>query len=67
MKKKLLVTLVLTVGVLSLTGCGLKEKTIVYEGKEMPVSEAEERLADKLEVDNPELDLEVNIDEETDD
>lgn len=50
---------------LLLTGCS--EGTIIYQGKEMPVIEAEERIADALEVENPDLDLEVNIYRETDD
>jgi hypothetical protein len=50
---------------LLLSGCS--EGTITYKEKDMPVSEAEERIADELEVENPDLDLEVNITEESDD
>lgn len=48
-----------------LAGC--QEQQINYEGNLMPESEAEERIADQLEVENPELDLEVNIAPESDD
>lgn len=50
---------VLLLGAVVLSGC--EEADIMYEGKLMKESEAEELIADKLEVDNPELDLEVNI------
>lgn len=48
-----------------LAGCG-DPVMIVYKGVEMPIDEAEERIADELEVENPNLDLEVDIFEETD-
>lgn len=47
-----------------LTGCS--ERMITYDGTERPESEVEEIIADKLEVENPQLDIEVNIGEETD-
>lgn len=50
---------------LLLAGCS--ESRVVYKGKEMPVSEAQERIADELEVENPDRDLEVQIYEESDD
>lgn len=50
-----------------IAGCQFEENTIVYKGKEMPISEAEERIADELEVENPDLDLELSIIMETDD
>ena len=55
--------LIFGIGVLTLlTGCS--ESTIVYDGKERPVSEVEEIIADQLEVENPSKDLELNIMEE---
>lgn len=47
-----------------LAGC--QEQQINYEGKLMPQLEAEELIEDQLEFDNPDLDLEVNILEESD-
>ncbi|WP_162595948.1 hypothetical protein [Bacillus sp. CGMCC 1.16541] len=52
-------------GLLLLTGC--QESTIQYQGERMPVSEVEEIIADQLEVENPDMDLEVSIFEESDD
>lgn len=43
------------------------ESSIIYNKEEMNVSEVEDRLADLLEVENPDLDLEVDIYTETDD
>jgi len=51
----------------SLAACEFGEETIMYEGKERTVSEVEEIIADKLEVENPELDLEIDLYEETED
>ncbi|QFR56271.1 hypothetical protein PPK15_gp58 [Bacillus phage 000TH010] len=48
----------------ALTGCS--ESTMIYKGKERPVSEVEEMISDQLEVDNPDMDLDVSITEETD-
>jgi hypothetical protein len=56
--------LVLSLGLLILSGC--QQPTIVYEGKEKNTSDVEEIIADKLEVENPNLDLEVNITEDSD-
>ncbi|MFC2948558.1 hypothetical protein [Virgibacillus sediminis] len=61
MKKKIIVSAM--AGVV-LTGCS--NPAIVYKGEEMPTSEASERIADELEVENPGLDLEVSIQQETD-
>lgn len=44
-----------------------EEKKITYQETKMTVSEAEERIADQLEVENPDDDLEVSISEESDD
>jgi hypothetical protein len=64
MKKILGLILIFSlVGVLA----GCQERLIRYEGEIRPESEVEEIIADKLEVENPELDLEVNISEETED
>lgn len=68
MKPKIIFALVLVASVLlSLSGCNMKEQTIVYQGKERPVSEVEEIISDQIEVENPELDLEVSIIEEQED
>ena len=63
MKKRLGVLMVLSVGLLA----GCEEAEIMYDDKLRPVSEVEEIMADKLEVDNPDLDLEVSITEEVED
>lgn len=47
-----------------LTGCMSTE--IMYEGKLQPIQTVEEILSNKLEVENPDLDINVNITEETD-
>jgi ABC-type glycerol-3-phosphate transport system substrate-binding protein len=47
---------------LGLVGCGPSK--IVYDGKERPTDEVQEIISDKLEVENPNLDLEVTITEE---
>jgi hypothetical protein len=65
MKKKVTGLFIFAVITAILTGC--EEGTVMYEGKDQPVSTVEEIIADKLEVDNPELDLEVSITEESDD
>lgn len=62
MKKGIVIALIGAAALLA----GCEETVIVYEGKEMPRSEAEERIADQLEVENPELDLEVRIVDESD-
>jgi hypothetical protein len=49
----------------SLSGC--EPSPIIYDGQERSVTEVEEIIADKLEVENPGLDLEVNIYEESED
>lgn len=64
--KKLLAVGLLGVGIMSVaSGCSL-DNTITYQGKQMPVSEAEERIADQLEVENPDMDLELDIYSEDD-
>lgn len=50
--------------ILILAGC--EESKIVYEGEYMKKSQAEEIIADKLEVENPDLDLEIIIYDESD-
>ncbi|WP_142339773.1 hypothetical protein [Priestia megaterium] len=65
MKKKMLVVGILGASLLGLAAC--EEQKITYQEKRMSVSEAEERIADQLEVENPDLDLEVSISEESDD
>lgn len=39
---------------------------IKYKGKLRPITEVEEIIADELEVENPDMDIEVNISEERD-
>lgn len=63
MKKLIMIGTGLTMATL-LAGC--QEGNIEYKGQIMPVSEAEERIADELEVENPDMDLEVIISEESD-
>jgi hypothetical protein len=58
------------IGALLLVFIGLQAcssiNSIQYDGKEMPVPTVEEIIADKLEVENPDLDLEVQIYQESD-
>jgi hypothetical protein len=63
MKKYSVLVVVLLLAVLA----GCEESKINYEGKKLPVSQVEEIIADKLEVENPDFDLEVDIYEETED
>jgi len=62
---KKILTFVALLLVVILAGC--EERKIYYEGKLRPVSDVEEIIADQLEVENPNLDLDVNISEESDD
>lgn len=64
MKKGILVSMLALVTLVGLVGCADTE--IMYEGEMMPKSEVGERLADKLEVENPDMDLEIQIYEESD-
>jgi hypothetical protein len=43
------------------------ERVIMYEGKLLPVSTVEEIIADKIEVENPDLDIDVVIMDAADD
>jgi ABC-type glycerol-3-phosphate transport system substrate-binding protein len=65
MKKKMLIAGMLGMSVLGLAAC--EESYINYEGEKMRMSEVEERIADKLEVENPDEDIDVDIYEESDD
>lgn len=49
---------------IGLVGCSPSK--MKYDGKTRPVSEVEDIISDKLEVENPDMDLEVNIYEEDD-
>lgn len=60
--KKILFLLALSVVLLA----GCSNGTIVFDGKEKPIDEVEEIIADQLEVENSDLDLEVEIYTETD-
>lgn len=64
MKRATLIS-VLVIAAAALAGCA--EADIKYKGEQMPISEAQERMADELEVENPTFDLEVKIYEESDD
>lgn len=64
MKKTFLLAIAVIIAALT-SGCA--PSTMIYEGKEQPTTDVEEIIADKLEVENPSLDLEVNISEETED
>jgi hypothetical protein len=64
MKKKMLIG-VLGLSVLGLAAC--EEQKITYQENKMTFSEASERIADQLEVENPDLDIEVSITTESDD
>lgn len=64
--KKILV-LMLLFGAAILSACSMQEAELNYDGKLRPVSEVEEIIADKLEVENPDLDLEISIYEESED
>ena len=61
--KNLLFSMLITLAIISLSGC--IDDGIVYNGKKRPVDEVEEIIEDKLEAQNPSLDLEVDIIEET--
>ncbi|WP_427036545.1 hypothetical protein [Cytobacillus pseudoceanisediminis] len=67
MKKNLFVVVLGLVIMTATILAGCEESMIRYEGELRPESEVEEIIADKLEVENPELDLEVNITEEVED
>lgn len=62
---KIILVALLSLGTALLAGC--KEGAIIYEGQQMPVSKAEERIEDHLEVENSNLDLEISIYQESDD
>ena len=64
--KKIIGVGLLGVGIMAMaTGCSIDD-TIIYQDKQMPVTEAEERIADQLEAENPDLDIEVDIYDEQD-
>lgn len=58
MKKLIIIGTGVTM-VLLLAECA--EAEIKYKREQMPVSEAEERMSDELEVENPSFDLEVKM------
>ncbi|MBY0157295.1 hypothetical protein [Cytobacillus oceanisediminis] len=62
--KKVLV-LLMVIAVFWLTGC--EESELYYDGKLRPESEVEEIIADQLEVDNPSMDLEIDVYQESED
>lgn len=63
--RRLLIVVLLLSFVAIVNGCSRVD--MVYDGKVRPISEVEEIIADKLEVENPDLDLKVSITSEVDD
>ncbi|RUL56483.1 hypothetical protein [Lysinibacillus antri] len=66
MKKVALLIVLLIVSVI-LIACEFQEQEIYYNGQLRPVSQIEEIIADTLEVENPDMDLEISIYEEEED
>ena len=64
--KKIIGVGLLGVGIMAVASGCVSDPYITYEGKEMRQSEVEEIIADKLEVENSNLDLEVDIYQEED-
>ncbi|MBU8733455.1 hypothetical protein KM915_25925 [Cytobacillus oceanisediminis] len=62
--KKVLV-LLMAIAVFWLVGC--EESELYYDGKLRPESEVEEIIADQLEVENPSMDLEIDVYQESED
>lgn len=61
MKKFLIIVSGLIIMIV-LHGCGnFSEPAIQYEGEQQPVSRVENILADTIEVENPELDVKVQL------
>lgn len=63
--KKMVAAIFLTLLTASLVGCG--PSTLVFEGKERPVEEIQDILSDRLEAENPGMDLEIDVYSESDD
>lgn len=53
---------ILLMGVTFLTGC--EDPTIKFEGEERPMTEVEDIISDRLESENPGMDLDMDIYEE---
>lgn len=64
-KAKKMAVVTLLAGTATLSAC--TPPTIQYNGKQQQVQDVEEIIADQLEVENPNLDIEVSITEQTDD
>jgi len=64
LKRKQIAVATLIAAILVLAACS--RPTIVYEGKERPASEVEDIMGDKLEVENPGLDIEVRLSVDSD-
>lgn len=62
--KKVLV-LLMVIAVFWLAGC--EESELYYDGKLRPESEVEGIMADQLEIENPSMDLEIDIYQESED
>lgn len=63
--KKLVVASSLALLTVGLVGCA--PSSLVFEGKQRPVSEVEDIISDRLESENPGMDLEISVVEESDD
>lgn len=61
MKRFLILISLLAISVGIIQGCSSARPAIQYDGQQRPVEEVEEIIADKLEVENPNLDLEVQV------
>lgn len=62
--KKILVLALLVTMAFFISACGLPS-TITYEGKERAREDVEELLESKIELENPDLDIEVTITNDT--
>lgn len=65
--KRTLILLTLLVITALLAACQYTEQELYYKGQLRPVSQVEEIISDELEVENPDLDLEVDVYEEEED
>lgn len=63
MRKKAIIGILMGLSVATLAGC--EEPTYIYDGKEYKESVLEDVLSDTLEVENPELDIDLDIMTET--
>lgn len=59
--KKFLIIVSGLILMIILHGCNMSEPAIQYEGEQQPVSRVENILADTIEVENPDLDVKVQL------